>query len=28
MGKREPSISMLISLANYFDVTIDYLIGR
>lgn len=28
MGKREPSINMLIALANYFDVTIDYLVGR
>lgn len=27
-GIREPSISMLIKLANYFNVTVDYLIGR
>lgn len=24
----EPSISMLIALANFFDVSIDYLVGR
>ncbi len=25
-GKREPSISMLIKMSKYFDVSIDYLI--
>lgn len=27
-GKREPSVQFLIKLANLFDVTVDYLIGR
>lgn len=27
-GKSEPSIQLLIDLANYFNVTIDYLVGR
>ena len=27
-GVREPNISMLIKLANYFNVSVDYLIGR
>jgi len=27
-GKREPSIRELISLADYFEVSIDYLVGR
>lgn len=27
-GRTEPSIADLIVLANYFDVTVDYLIGR
>ena len=27
-GKTEPTISKLIKLANYFDVSVDYLIGR
>ena len=26
-GEREPSMSVLISLAKYFDVTLDYLVG-
>lgn len=26
--KREPSIATLIKLADYFDVSVDYLIGR
>lgn len=26
--KREPTMSVLIKLADYFDVTIDYLVGR
>ena len=28
LGKAEPDISMLIHLADYFDVSVDYLIGR
>jgi len=27
-GKREPSMSNLIALADFFDVTLDYLVGR
>lgn len=27
-GKREPALSTIISLADYFDVSIDYLVGR
>lgn len=27
-GEREPSMSTLISLADYFDVSLDYLVGR
>ena len=27
-GKVEPSIAKLIALANYLDVTLDYLMGR
>ena len=27
-GKKEPSIESLWKLADYFDVTVDYLIGR
>ena len=27
-GLHEPNFDMLIKIANYFDVTIDYLIGR
>lgn len=27
-GKREPDFETLITLANYFDVSIDYLLGR
>lgn len=27
-GEREPSMSTLIALADYFDVSIDYLVGR
>ena len=28
MGMTEPSIKKLIALADYFDVTLDYLMGR
>lgn len=28
MRETEPSISKLIALADYFDVTLDYLMGR
>lgn len=28
MGRSEPSIQKLIALADYFDVTLDYLMGR
>mgnify|MGYP002470502321 CR=1 FL=1 len=27
-GQREPTMSSLIALADYFDVSIDYLVGR
>ena len=27
-GSREPKIEGLIKLANFFDVTLDYLVGR
>ncbi|MCI8826707.1 MAG: helix-turn-helix transcriptional regulator [Lachnospiraceae bacterium] len=27
-GKREPNLKTLIKLANYFDVTLDFLSGR
>lgn len=27
-GEREPSLSVLISLADFFDVSLDYLVGR
>ena len=27
-GEREPGISELIRIADYFDVSIDYLVGR
>jgi len=27
-GRSEPSIKKLIALADYFDVTMDYLVGR
>lgn len=27
-GEREPNIKTLIALADYFDVSIDYLVGR
>lgn len=27
-GKREPNSEMLVKIANYFNVTVDYLIGR
>lgn len=27
-GRNEPSIDTLIKIADYFDVTIDYLVGR
>ena len=27
-GRRYPSFEMLIALADYFDVSIDYLVGR
>ena len=27
-GEREPGIAELISIADYFDVSVDYLIGR
>ena len=27
-GEREPTASILIALADYFDVSLDYLVGR
>lgn len=27
-GEREPNLSALIALADYFDVSLDYLVGR
>ena len=27
-GKREPTLSSLVAIADYFSITIDYLIGR
>lgn len=27
-GLREPTLSSLIAIADYFDVTLDYLVGR
>lgn len=27
-GEREPCISVLVSLADFFDVSLDYLVGR
>ena len=27
-GEREPGINELIRIANYFDVSVDYLLGR
>jgi transcriptional regulator with XRE-family HTH domain len=27
-GEREPTVSTLIALADYFDVSLDYLVGR
>ena len=27
-GQREPTMSTLIALADYFDVSLDYLVGR
>lgn len=27
-GRNEPTASVLISLADYFDVSLDYLVGR
>ena len=27
-GEREPTASVLIALADYYDVTLDYLVGR
>lgn len=28
LNEREPSLSTLLALANYFNVSIDYLVGR
>ena len=27
-GQKEPTLSVLIALADYFDVSLDYLVGR
>lgn len=27
-GRNEPKVTALIALANYFDVSLDYLVGR
>ena len=27
-GEREPTASLLLALADYFDVSLDYLVGR
>lgn len=27
-GEREPTVTILVALADYFDVSIDYLVGR
>lgn len=27
-GEREPTVSVLLALADYFDVSVDYLLGR
>lgn len=27
-GEREPTLSALVSLSNYFEVSLDYLVGR
>ena len=27
-GEREPTVSMLIKMADFYEVTIDYLVGR
>lgn len=28
LGERKPTYEMLIALANYFDISLDYLVGR
>lgn len=28
LGERKPSYEMLLALADYFDVSLDYLVGR
>lgn len=28
LGEREPSLTVLIKLADYFNISIDYLVGR
>ena len=28
LGEREPSVTTLIALANYFDISLDALVGR
>lgn len=27
-GEREPSVTVLVAIADFFDVSIDYLVGR